>query len=629
MMSSGRRRVAALAIALAGVTVIAACSSGSSSKTGGSTSGVNTYAGGIGVIPNATGTAHTGTITYALPPGAVPNWILPLPTSATVTVYNIQSFEWEMWRPLYYTYNGFVPEVNSALSMADAPVWSNGGKTLSITLKNNFKWSDGTPITAKDLLFSLDVITAAVNESPANWSPYVIGNFPKTIVSTSMPSTSTLVINLSKPVNPTWLEENILGAISVMPAHAWAKASASGALLDYTNPANAKKIWDFLDAQSKSVSTYATNQLWQVVSGPYKLSTYNATSGAFTMVPNTTYGGPHAAKMATYQGVPFTSDTAEFNAVKAGSIDIGYVPQTDVPQLAEVKRLGYDYFGIPDFGSEFVDYNFKDTTGHFNAIIKQLYFRQALQHLEDQQGYIKAFFFGAGDPSYGPIPAYPKTPFLPSNAATDPYPYSVSVAVSLLKSHGWTVTAGGTDTCTSPGSGASQCGTGIPAGTKLAFNLIYSSDPAIIGQQVTALASAAKQAGITISLSSSNFNYMISNYNDAAAPANQNKWAMEDWGGETNSTYATQFGFLNTGGSGQTGDYSDPTADGLINASVTGTNPSAVTSEASYLTAQQPVLYQPVPDLIYAWKTNISGDPASFANLTQYDTTPEFWYLTK
>ena len=137
-----------------------------------------------------------------------------------------------------------------------------------------------------------------------------------------------------------------------------------------------------------------------------------------------------------------------------------------------------------------------------------------------------------------------------------------------------------------------------PAGTKLAFNLIYSSSPALIGSQVTDLASKAKQAGINITLQSSNFNYMITNYLDPAAPANDNKWAMEDFGGETLNPYPTTFGLFNTGGSTQVGDYSNPTADSLINASIAGGDPSAVKSEASFLTTNQPVIFQPVPDLV-------------------------------
>jgi peptide/nickel transport system substrate-binding protein len=86
------------------------------------------------------------------------------------------------------------------------------------------------------------------------------------------------------------------------------------------------KIYNYLIAQSKSLSTYATNPLWQVVDGPYKLTAYNATTGGFTMSPNTSYGGPHVTPMSTFQGVPFTSDAAQFNAIKAGSIDVAAVP---------------------------------------------------------------------------------------------------------------------------------------------------------------------------------------------------------------------------------------------------------------------------------------------------------------
>ena len=202
----------------------------------------------------------------------------------------------------------------------------------------------------------------------------------------SAPNATTAVVNMSKPVNPTWMEEDILEAI---PAAEWAKDAANGPTLDYTNPANALKIFNFLTAQAKSVSTYASNPLWQTVDGPYKLTSFNDTTGAFTMVPNTAYSGPHATPQSNYSGVPFTSNAAEWNAVKTGSVDFGYIPQEDNPQIPQLKGLGYNYYGLPDFGDYFVAYNFKDTTGNFNAIANQLYFRQAMQHLEDQAGQIR------------------------------------------------------------------------------------------------------------------------------------------------------------------------------------------------------------------------------------------------
>jgi peptide/nickel transport system substrate-binding protein len=631
MTRFGKSRIGGVALAVASLTALAACSSSTSTSSTPTTTtpGAVTQPGAVGSIPAAgTPSGSAGTFSYALPPGAVPNWILPMPPSAFNSVFNVFNFEWQMWPPMYYAPDGSTPTVDPSLSPANAPVWSNGDKTMTITVKP-WKWSNGQTLSSKDLLFTFDEIKAAVKLSPANWAPYVPGFFPDTIASMSTPNATTIVVNMTKAVNPTWMEEDILGSVPILSSAEWSKDSANGPTLDFTNPANAAKIYTYLSTASKSVSTYASNPLWQTVYGPYKLSSFNDTTGAFTMVPNTSYSGPHASPESDYTGVPFTSNAAEWNAVKAGSVDFGYVPEEDVPQIPTLKSLGYDYYGLPDFGDYFVDYNFKDTTGDFNNVVSQLYFRQAMQHLEDQAGQIKAYFGGDGDPAYGPIPAYPKSPFLPSNAATNPYPFSVSDAISLLKANGWTVTPNGTDTCAKAGTGSGDCGAGIPAGTKLSFNLIYNTTSPI-PQQVEDLASDAKQAGIQLSLSGSNFNYMIQNYNDPAAPANENKWAMEDFGGETDSTYPTQFGFLNTGGSGQIGDYSNPTADSLINDSVSGPNPAAVTNEASYFTTQVPVLWQPVLDYVWAWKSNISATtPTAIENLTQYDNTPQFWYLTK
>src|ERR1700685_3797495 len=95
---------------------------------------------------------------------------------------------------------------------------------------------------------------------------------------------------------------------------------------------------------------------------------------------------------------------------------------------------------------------------------------------------------GRATPPTGPAPASPPSPYLPKDAKTNPYPFSVSAAVTLLKKNGWTVHPGGTDVCAKAGTGAGECGAGIPAGTKLAFNFAYSNAPALIGEQATDLA---------------------------------------------------------------------------------------------------------------------------------------------
>jgi peptide/nickel transport system substrate-binding protein len=610
-------------LAAVGAVALAACGK---SGTSGSTSLSPT--GAFGKVPAQTGTVHAGTITVAEPPGATPTWIFPVTPGANSSVYTAFSFQYEMWRPLNWFPNGTSQSEDKPMSLAGDPTWSNGDKTVSITLKD-WNWSDGTPITAKDLEFYIAMLKAAVKENPSNWGNYTPKvAIPDQVVSMSTPSPKTLVLNLNASVNPTWFFEDSLAAVVPLPSHAWAKASASGPVLDFTSAANAKKIYDFLAAQSKSVTTYASNPLWQVVDGPYKLTSFNNTTGAFTMAPNAAYKGPRASKQSTLQAVPFTSDTAEFNAVKSGNIDQGYLPFADLPQVNSIKG-SYNVFGYPGFGFQYVTFNFKDTTGNFNNIIKQLYIRQAFAHLEDEQGYIKAFFHGAGGPGYGPVPAIPPSPYTPGNALTDPYPFSVASAVSILKKHGWTVNPGGTDVCASAGSGPTQCGAGIPAGQKLAWNLIYNTSPAIIGQQITDLVSQAKKAGFNITLKADNFNHMIATYYDGANPKGINLWAMEDFGGFSISTYPTTNGIFNTGGSFNIGLYADPHADALIKASTTSSNNAAVKAEASYLTLQQPSLFQPAVDNIEVWKKTISGPPANFESLTQYQSNPETWYFTK
>jgi peptide/nickel transport system substrate-binding protein len=618
-------------LGVTGVVLLAACSGGNGGGGGQPSSGTR-YPGGFGSIPAEYGTPTAGdTITYAEPPGAVPTWILPIVPSGDNSVYTSLSFLDEMWRPLYWPVDGVEPTEIPAMNLASTPVWSDGDKTVAITVESGYRWSDGTPLTAKDVLFTIDEIKAALTESPANWAAYSPGFIPDDIASASTPDASTLVLNLKSAVNPTWYWQDELGSLTPMPAQAWAKASANGPILDFTSPANATKIYNFLDAQAKDVSSYATNPLWQTVDGPYRLTQFNNTTGAFTMTPNADYGGPHAAHVSIYQAVPFTSDTAEFDAIEAGAIDVGYIPLDDVPDVRSVQSNGYDVFGYPVFGFKYVAYNFKDKTGDFDSVISQLYFRQAMAHLEDEQGYIDAFFHGAGGQAYGPIPAIPESPFTPSDATVNPYPFSVSDAVSLLKEHGWKVVPGGADTCQRPGTGPADCGAGIPAGTALAFPLVYATDPPIIGEQVTDLVSKAREAGISITLESSNFDYMIQNYNDPAAPANDSRWAMEDFGGIAFATspYPTTDTIFNGTGATNLGGYSNPEASALINASITSPDPDAVKNEAAYLTLQQPVLFQPDVDQVVAWKKTISGPPAAFANMTQNWTSPEFWYIAR
>jgi peptide/nickel transport system substrate-binding protein len=143
------------------------------------------------------------------------------------------------------------------------------------------------------------------------------------------------------------------------------------------------------------------------------------------------------------------------------------------------------------------------------------------------------------------------------------------------------------------------------------------------------LTSAAAQVGIKISSAAKTFNFLIQNYDNPSATSNENKWAVNDFGGLTNDSYPTTNAIFHTGGIYNLGSYSDAKADALINASVFGASAGAVKSEAQYLTSQQPALFQPTPSLVFGASKRVGGDARGFLALTQYALFPQFFYLTK
>jgi len=627
-------RAAGAIATVAGLAALTAC--GSSSGGGTTLSGL-TGAGMYGALPAASGTAHSGELKIALLGGSSPTEIYPLTTAAADSIYNEYDFDYQLYRPLYWYPNGTSESEDKGLSLANDPVYSDNDTSVSITLKS-WKWSDGQPITSSDVAFYLYQLEAAIKLSAANWDVYSPGtSMPDIIKSISTPDSKTIVINLTKSVNPSWFTDDELSNVFPEPVHSWAKTSATGSVIsdsDLSNLSDETKIYNYLIGQSKLTGTWATNALWQVVDGPYKLTSFNATTGDYSMVPNTDYSGPHANPESPFETLTYTSDAAEFTALKSGAVDMGWIPTDDVPEAKTVASQ-YNEWGYPGAGWQGIILNYKDATGDFGNIISQLYIRQALQHLVDQNGIIKAYMHGAGSTGYGPDGQYPASPFTPADAKSDPYPYSVSTAVSLLKAHGWNVVPNGTDTCTKPGTASDECGAGIPAGTKLAWNLIYASEVALSQEADTAFASAAASAGIKITLAANTFDSIVQTDNDVAVPANENKWAMSDFGGFTNNAYPTTEGLFNSGAGENMGDYDDSTANSLIDQSISSSNPNAVVNELSYLTQDLPVLFQPNPDWdgndagIMAISKSISGNPSYFGNYAEYVLTPEFWYFKK
>ena len=142
--------------------------------------------------------------------------------------------------------------------------------------------------------------------------------------------------------------------------------------------------------------------------------------------------------------------------------------------------------------------------------------------------------------------------------------------------------------------------------------------------------SKAKQAGINITLSSSNFNYMITNYIDPAAPANVNKWAMMDFGGETHDAVPDHVRPVQHRRDQPDRRLQQPDRRPADQRLHLRRRPGRG-EERGRVPDHRPAGAVPAqPGLIWAWKTTLSAqNPQAWENLTQYYATPEFWYFNK
>jgi peptide/nickel transport system substrate-binding protein len=559
----------------------------------------------------------------ALTPGNQFNYIFPLLSFEDAIGANIEYSEYLMWRPLYWFGSPGHVGLNALYSLADpATITSAAGKTTATIQLKPYRWSDGKPVTSRDVQFWFNLLKA----DKAIWWGYEPGEFPDNVSAFEVLSPSRFSLTFNKTYSPAWLY-NELGQLIPIPQHAWDRKSANGPVGNYDlTPAGATAVYKFLAAQNKDLATYASNPLWQVVDGPWKLTSYAASTGDATYIRNTAYSGPATGSIHALRVLSFTSDTAEFNTLlSTGGLSYGYLPFNDAAQVSRVAATGYQVQAWPTWGITYLSLNF--ASPQVGAIFKQLYVRAAMQRLIDQAGYIRSLLHGFGNPTYGPVPLVPSSTFISSAQKLNPYPYDPAAATALLKAHGWKIVPNGADVCVSPGTAANQCGAGIASGAKLVFSLQYSTGVQGINEEVAALQSSFAQAGIQISPSGAPFNTVVAN--DIPC-AKSGCWQMNYYGqgwyfdpGYNDPDGSVLFA---SGGVDNGGSYSSPTANALIGKLSSGGLP-ALYSYQNYLAKQLPVLWMPQLDAqISAVNNKLKGVYPQDPDGNIY---PENWYFVK
>lgn len=82
-------------------------------------------------------------------------------------------------------------------------------------------------------------------------------------------------------------------------------------------------------------------------------------------------------------------------------------------------------------------------------------------------------------------------------------------------------------------------------------------------------------------------------------------WQLASFGYEPYSLYPNGDGFFNTGGSGNSGGYSDPKMDQLIKATEYGSSPQAFFTYEDYAARQLPWLWLPLRSSILVYRTKL------------------------
>jgi peptide/nickel transport system substrate-binding protein len=190
-----------------------------------------------------------------------------------------------MYEPLIITGEGGLKPVPW---LATSWNWSNGNKTLTLHIAKGVKWSDGTPLTAADVVYSLTAghqdpimdrigLTGAANEIKS-----ITGSVGKSTVTIVLkaPDSQFIAATLNRPF--------------VVPQHIWSKVS--------------------------NVSTF-TNAT-PVSSGPYnRITRFTSQDYVFSKNKNYWQKGMNAPKVPCLEYVQASSNDAALALIQSGQVD--------------------------------------------------------------------------------------------------------------------------------------------------------------------------------------------------------------------------------------------------------------------------------------------------------------------
>ncbi|MFQ3679161.1 MAG: ABC transporter substrate-binding protein [Pseudanabaenaceae cyanobacterium] len=322
-------------------------------------------------------------------------------------------------------------EGNLIPELAERWDYSDNGLSLTFTLRENLRWSDGKPLTAADVLFTFqDVLFNPKIPSSMGAILQVNGQFPKVTQLDDRRIRFTLPTTFAPFLR-------FVGGATILPKH----------VLAATLQPNAEGKPQFLETWG--INTPVTEL---VGSGAYLLTEYSPNQRlVYRRNPNYWKAPLPNIPRLVYQIVP-NLDT-ELLKFRSGELDVYDVPARNFSLVKRLETVGnYTVYNTGVVSSKsFVMFNLNQGRGEdgkpFVDPIKarwlaQREFRQAIAYALDRPNMINSYYAGLGQPQDSPIAEI--SPYYLSREEGLPYyDYDPAKAKQLLQQAGFRYNAAG------------------------------------------------------------------------------------------------------------------------------------------------------------------------------------------
>lgn len=280
-----------------------------------------------------------------------------------------------------------VPELASGYEYED------DGKTVIFTLRDDFEWTDGTPVTSADVKFAAEAIME-----------YKLGNVAAKLTwveSIEAPDDTTVIFNLSQPYAP--FAEGVGFWMPVVPAHIFSEA---GDLAAFANDA------DWVGAGAYVLDSMVRGQRYVLKANE-----------------NYPYAPKGGAAVQTVEYIVYPDVNTMILALKNGDIDLmgTPVPASAAASLESDKNVSLQE--VDSLGFAHLTYNMQNPT------LAQKDVRQALSKIVDTKSIIGTILQGTGKEMVGPIsPTFAEY----DNTKLEAYAFDPAAARKQLEKAGFT-----------------------------------------------------------------------------------------------------------------------------------------------------------------------------------------------